>query len=238
MLLLFSIVYWAFFIVTLVPGFLIGSLIFLLTFLFDRRRYILNMYTAALASFLVAANPLWKVRVVGRDKLPTKGSAIYVANHASLVDILVIFLLFKPFKWVSKVENFRVPIIGWMLRMNDAIPIKRGSRSSVMEMMRLCRSHLSRGSPILFFPEGTRSKTGELQPFKDGAFALAVAVDCPVFPIVISGTAQTLPKHGLVLRNRMEGVVEVLDPLNPEEFGTARDLREGAQRAMSKALAS
>jgi 1-acyl-sn-glycerol-3-phosphate acyltransferase len=103
-------------------------------------------------------------------------------------------------------------------------------------MMARCRELLAEGSPVLFFPEGTRSANGELQPFKDGAFQLAIETGVPVIPVAVSGTHVTLPKHGIVLRNRMDALVEVLEPIDPAGFETAAALRDAARDAIARAL--
>ena len=136
-----------------------------------------------------------------------------VANHASLIDILVLFDLFRPYKWVSKASNFRLPFVGWNMRLNDYVPLRRGDRESVLEMLAHCGRHLESGSPILMFPEGTRSADGALKAFKDGAFELAVAHGVPVIPIAVHGTAAALPKHGLVLEQHVDARIEVLEPI-------------------------
>ena len=184
-------------------------------------------------------NPLWTLRVEGRERLPRHGAAVLVANHASLIDILVLFDLFRPYKWVSKASNFRLPFVGWNMRLNDYVPLRRGDRESVLEMLAHCGRHLERGSPILMFPEGTRSADGALKAFKDGAFDLAVAHGVPVIPIAVHGTAAALPKHGLVLEQHVDARIEVLEPIAP---GTrprgaarrgARAHRAGARRELT-----
>jgi len=151
---------------------------------------------------------------------------VMVANHLSLLDILVLFRLFKHFKWVSKVENFRVPCIGWNMRLNGYIELRRGERASVIEMMRACERTLAAGNSIMMFPEGTRSTTGTMRPFKTGAFELAQKAQRPILPIVISGTAEALPKRGFVLQGRHPIQVKVLEPIPYETFAgcTAEDL--------------
>ena len=101
--------------------------------------------------------------MTGRENLPWRGPAVIVANHLSLLDILVLYGLFRPYKWVSKASVFKVPFIGWNMRLNDYVAIRRGDRESIKEMMNHCRQHLANGSPILLFPEGTRSPDGVLQ---------------------------------------------------------------------------
>lgn len=233
MLRVFSIVYWGFVAVTMPIFFVVALAIFLLTYPFDRRRVALHLFSCFWASFYIYANPLWRVRFVGRDKLPRHGPAVIVANHLSLVDILVLYGLYRPFKWVSKAELFRVPVVGWNMVLNDYVRLRRGDRESIRAMMEHCREHLARGSPVLIFPEGTRSATGALQPFKDGAFRLAADAGVPVFPVAIRGTYDTVPKDGLVLRNRMDGRVEVLDPLDPRRYASAAELRDAAKAAIA-----
>jgi 1-acyl-sn-glycerol-3-phosphate acyltransferase len=103
-------------------------------------------------------------------------------------------------------------------------------------MMNDCRRHLAAGSPLMIFPEGTRSSTGVMGPFKDGAFKLAREAGVPVFPIAVRGTAESIPKHGIVMRHRMDAVVQVLDPLDPRDFASNEALREAARSAIAEAL--
>jgi 1-acyl-sn-glycerol-3-phosphate acyltransferase len=235
-MLAFSAVYWVFVLVTMPVWGLGAAAIWLLTLPFDRRRVVLHLYSCAWASFYVVMNPLWRARFTGRARLPWRGPAVLVANHLSMLDILVLYGLFHPFKWVSRADLFRVPVVGWNMWMNDYVPLVRGDRESIRLMMDRCRAHLDRGAPVLLFPEGTRSHDGRLQPFKDGAFRLARDAGVPVIPVAISGTHESLPKHGMVLRNRMDAVVEVLEPLDPSRYPNAAALREAARDAIAAAL--
>jgi 1-acyl-sn-glycerol-3-phosphate acyltransferase len=182
-------------------------------------------------------SPLWHLEVAGRNKLPWRGPAVLVANHASLIDILVLFALYRPYKWVSKKENFKVPFIGWNMTLNDYVPLVRGDRGSVEAMMERCRKLLQLGCPVLIFPEGTRTKTGELQPFKDGAFRLAFETKTRVIPIAVHGTGAALPKHGFILRQRMDARVEVLEAIDPANFTTMEALRDATRDTIAQALA-
>ncbi len=221
------------------PFFFVGALaIFVLTFPFDRRRVLLHLYSCFWACCYLYTSPLWHVRVEGRRKLPWRGAAVLVANHASLIDILVLFALYRPYKWVSKKGNFKLPFIGWNMTLNGYVPLVRGDKDSVVAMMAHCRRLLAAGAPVLMFPEGTRTKTGELQAFKDGAFRLAVEAGCPVIPIAVRGTGAALPKHGFILRQPMDARVQVLPALNPKDFSSAEALREAARDAIALALAS
>jgi 1-acyl-sn-glycerol-3-phosphate acyltransferase len=231
-----SIAYWLFALVTMPPLFLVALAIFLVTLPFDRRRVLLHLYCCAWGSLYVEANPFWSVRVLGREKLPRRGPAVLVANHLSLLDILVLYELFRPFKWVAKAELFRVPIVGWTMWLNDYVRVWRGDAESVRRMLEHSRRHLARGSPVLLFPEGTRSRDGHLQRFKDGAFRLALDAGCPVFPIALHGTFEALPKTGLTIQKGMRATVRILDPISPREHASVAELRDAARAAVAAAL--
>jgi 1-acyl-sn-glycerol-3-phosphate acyltransferase len=228
---LFSILYWLFFLVSLPPLMLMQLAIFLVTAPFDRRRTWVHLFGCFWGMLYVWVNPIWRVKVEGREKLPWHGPAVITANHLSILDILVLYGLFAPFKWVAKGELFRVPFVGWNMRLADYVPIWRGDRESVRIMMARCRAHLDRGVPVLIFPEGTRSQDGELLPFKEGAFRLACDANCPVFPVAVSGTGDALPKHGILFRTWMKARVQVLDPIHPSQFGNDPAALKAATRA-------
>jgi 1-acyl-sn-glycerol-3-phosphate acyltransferase len=232
----FSALYWVFVFLTMPILFGGALVVFVLTVPFDRRRALFHLYSCFWASFYIWMNPLWRERITGREKLPWRGPAVLVANHLSMLDILVLYGLFRPFKWVAKSELFRIPVVGWNMWLNDYVPLRRGDRESVRKMMEHCRDHLAAGTPVLLFPEGTRSTTGAMQPFKDGAFRLAVAAGVPVIPIAVTGTSDALPKHGLALRRRMDARVRVLDAIDPAAFPSADALRDAARAAIAAAL--
>jgi 1-acyl-sn-glycerol-3-phosphate acyltransferase len=131
-----SLVFWGFLALSSLVLFPIGLLVWLATFAFDRRRWVMHRFTSLWASLYTWLNPAWPVRVIGRERLFESGPAVIVANHLSLVDILVLFRLQSHFKWVSKIENFRVPLIGWNMRLCDYIPLRRGDKQSIIAMLR------------------------------------------------------------------------------------------------------
>ena len=219
-----SLVFWGFVVLSSILLFPAAVLIWLVTVLFDRRLVLLHRFTCFWASLYTWLNPLWPVTITGRENIRPGTTYVLAANHLSLLDILVLFRLFKDFKWVSKAEIFKVPLIGWNMSMNRYIRLQRGQRDSVVQMMKQAQQTLESGSSIMMFPEGTRSKSGELQRFKTGAFELALATGVPVVPIVISGTHNALPKHGFVLQGRHEIGVHVLAPVDP--IGTSEQLCE------------
>lgn len=216
---LYSIVFWVFMAVTCVLMFAIGLVVFLVTLPFDPNGRAQHLFSCFWAQIYFYCNPFWRLRVEGRERLPWKGPAVIVANHQSLGDILVLFGLYRPFKWVSKASVFKVPFLGWNMALNRYVRLVRGSKESIAQMMSDCERWIDRGVPVLLFPEGTRSEDGEVKPFKDGAFRLSVGKGCPIYPVVITGTARTLPKHGLLLDTRADCVVRVLPPVSPDDFG-------------------
>lgn len=235
---LYSALFWAFLATSSVALFPLAVLIWAVTAPFDRRKRVLHLFTCFWASLYTWLNPAWPVTIDGREKLRAQPARVLVSNHLSFLDILVLFRLFSHFKWVSKVENFRVPCIGWNMTLNGYIELKRGDRTSVVRMMTACEKTLRGGSSIMMFPEGTRSPTGRMRAFKTGAFELALRTRCPVQPLVIQGTANALPKRGFVLQGRHPIRITVLDPIPPESFGnlSAEELTERVRAKIAEAL--
>jgi 1-acyl-sn-glycerol-3-phosphate acyltransferase len=237
MIVAISALFWAIVALTC-PLFFLGAVVVCaLTLPFDRRRVVLHLYSSAWAAFYTYINPLWTLRTSGRHLLPWHGGAVLVANHASLVDILALFSLFRPFKWVAKASLFKVPFVGWNMWLNGYVPLVRGSGTSVRAMMARCGTVLRSGTPVFFFPEGSRSADGRLGTFKMGAFTLAMDHRVPVYPIAVLGTRDALPKHGLTFRQRAHIRVQVLSPLLPADYSTATELRDATHRVLAEALA-
>lgn len=215
---LYSTLFWLFLGASSLVLFPLAALLCAVTAPFDRRRRALHQFTCFWASLYTWLNPAWPVRIEGRERIQPGETYVMVANHLSFLDVLVLFRLFTHFKWVSKTENFRVPCIGWNMRLNRYIELRRGDRASVMQMMRACRAALEEGNSILMFPEGTRSPTGRLRAFKTGAFDIAREARRPILPIALQGTHDALPKRGFVLRGRHPIRVTVLEALPYASF--------------------
>ncbi len=213
-----SILFWLFLGVTSIALFPIAVVIWAVTLPFDRRKVLLHRFTCFWASLYTWFNPAWPVAIEGREHIDPRETYVMVANHLSLLDILVLFRLFNHYKWISKIENFRIPFIGWNMRLNGYVELRRGDRESVLQMLETSRGVLESGSSIMMFPEGTRSPTGEMRDFKPGAFQLAIECKRPLLPIALQGTADALPKRGFVLQGRHPISVTVLPPIAPEAF--------------------
>ena len=235
----YSLGFWIFLFVSSVILFPLAVLIWAVTSPFDGRKRLLHRFTCFWASLYTWFNPAWPVTVVGRDKARQSRATIMVANHLSLLDILVLFRAFLHFKWVSKIEVFRVPFIGWNMSLNGYIKLRRGDRASVVQMLEGCEKALAGGNSIMMFPEGTRSPTGKMRDFKPGAFEIAIRTRTPIQPILIQGTADALPKRGFVLRGRHPIRVTFLDPIPPESFAhlSPDELARQVHGLMGKTLA-
>jgi 1-acyl-sn-glycerol-3-phosphate acyltransferase len=235
-----SIGYWLVVSAIALAMFPIAIVLYAVTVAFDRRLVALHQLTNLWASLYTWCNPLWTVTVTGREKVAPGRAFVMVANHQSVVDIFCAHRLFVHFKWVSKIEIFKIPVIGWNMALNRYIPLRRGDKDSVLAMLAACERTLATGSSVLMFPEGTRSQHGELKPFKPGAFDLAQRARVAILPIAIEGTRDALPKHGLrVGRGRMS--VRVLDEIPYETFAdeppevVAARVREVFVRALTPA---
>jgi len=219
------------------PILFVGALlIWLVTRPFDPRLRILHLYSCAWASLYTYIFPYWTVRVCGRDHIRRDGVYVLAPNHQSLIDILVLFRLYRHFKWVSKSEIFRVPFVGWNMSLNRYIAIRRGDRTDVQRMLADCGVALDGGSSIMIFPEGTRSPDGELREFRHGAFTLALRHRVPIVPIVIDGTLDALPKYGLTLHESADITIDVLEPVDTSAFSDAEALRDHVRTLMTAAL--
>jgi 1-acyl-sn-glycerol-3-phosphate acyltransferase len=168
--------------------------VWLVTAPVDPGRYWAGRAFRRLAVLAVQLNPLWKFRTSGVPVRDPRRPYVVVSNHESYADIFLISHLPWEMKWLSKDTIFRIPLMGWMMRMAGDIPVTRGKASSRMAALDGCRDRLKKRVSVMFFPEGTRSKRGEMLPFYDGAFRLAVESGCPILPIAVAGTTHAMAK--------------------------------------------
>ena len=172
--------------------------------------------------------PLWKFEVEGERPADIDHRAyVVVANHESQADPFLLSFLPWDMRWVAKEELFHQPLTGWAMRFGGDIPIRRGEGESVREMMNECQRALAGGISVMMFPEGTRSKDGELLPFRDGAFRLALAAGVPILPIALAGTRQMRPKHSKWF-GKAHACAKILKPiptegLGPDDMASLRD---------------
>lgn len=166
-----------------------------LTWPFDRGRIVTGRIFRLAAVIVTKLSPLWDFRVKTPVPPYRPRRTVVVSNHCSQTDPFLISHVPWEMKWLGKAELFRAPVVGWAMWLAGDVPVRRGERNSAKSAMGRCRRYLEGGTPVMIFPEGTRSLDGELGPFKDGAFQLAIETGADILPMAVAGTAAALPKH-------------------------------------------
>ena len=149
------------------------------------------------------------------------GTRTYVvmSNHQSHYDVPVLYyVLGGRLRMVAKKELFALPVFGRAIRDAGMIEVDRGNRQKAIASLATAKSQLASGTHIWIAPEGTRSETGELLPFKKGGFVLALEMEAPILPITIKGTREVLPSHGMFSRKGVEVHVTIHPPIETSPF--------------------
>ncbi len=151
--------------------------------------------------------PVW-VKTYGKENIHKKQSYVIVANHLSAYDIFILYgWLGIDFKWVMKKEIRKIPGIGFGSEAVGHIFIDRSSSKAAIETIEAAKKRIRNGTSVVFFPEGTRSRTGQMLPFKKGAFKFAYDLGLPILPVTILGTDRILPTNSL---NLMPGKAKII----------------------------
>jgi 1-acyl-sn-glycerol-3-phosphate acyltransferase len=160
-----------------------------------------------------AVGNLWvcgvKVRASGQERLDPRRAYLFMSNHQSQFDILALTAALKGFqvRWVAKQELRKVPVLGLCMQVTQQVLVDRQSRTQAVAVIRQVKKLLDAGISVIFFPEGTRSRDGQLLPFKAGGFAVAVEVGVPVVPVTINGSRAVLPSGEWKVKS---GTIEIL----------------------------
>jgi 1-acyl-sn-glycerol-3-phosphate acyltransferase len=164
-----SIVIWLVGVTFICVFFPVTFLIWLIVLPFDKNRTVTHfvlIYQAIIISYLI---PVWRIRIEGREKAIRGITYVIISNHQSILDILVINYLRFRFKWISKIENMKKPVLGWYLKMADYITVDRGDMESKEKMIVESYECLKKDISIMIFPEGTRSPDGQIGKQADPA---------------------------------------------------------------------
>lgn len=139
-----------------------------------------------------------RVNIIGRENILRSGPQIFMANHQSDFDILISLASIPvQFRWIAKKELFAIPVFGAAMRSAGYIEIDRINHEKAMQSLEEAALKIRAGQSIMTFPEGTRSRDGEIKPFKQGAFHLAIKSGVPIVPVSIIGSARIMPKRSL-----------------------------------------
>jgi 1-acyl-sn-glycerol-3-phosphate acyltransferase len=225
-------------------GFFYVGAVWLVTAPFDRGRYHAGRAFRQLAVTHVALTRLWRFETEGTPPGGARRPYVVVSNHESYADIFLVSHFPWEMKWLSKHTIFRIPVMGWMMRMALDVPVRRGQRESAIAALAECRDRLARRVSVMIFAEGTRSPTDDLLPFKDGAFQLAIQTGVPILPIAIAGTRNCMAKGSFAFRHA-HAKARVLEPISTvgltlADLDTLRDRTRAtidmARRALQREL--
>ncbi len=197
--------------------------------LFDRdpARYRTGRWFRNLGVAMTKANPLWSVESTGTVPADMRKPYIVIGNHQSLADIPVLSLLPWEMKWVGKASLFKIPIIGWMMRISKDIPVERGNRRSRAQVLIEARKRLRNHVSVLILPEGTRSTDGRVGIFTDSPFKFALKEHIPILPIVVDGTFSALPKKTWKFGGKSHIRIHIFDPIRTDTWaGSGSELRD------------
>lgn len=207
---------WIFVAITAILFFVGDFVVWLFTFWWDKKLKLVHLYSTYWAMFYIRINPGWQAKTEGLEKIDKEAAYVIVSNHQSAFDIVLLYGLYTHFKWVAKKELAKVPVIGWNLILNRCILLDRASQASAKKMIANGLKNLHMGNSLLIFPEGTRSKDGQVKRFKEGAFLLAQQAKVPMLPVVIEGSKDIFPSPGVInLRQQLQ--IRVLDPIPVDE---------------------
>ncbi len=191
----------------------------------------------------IVAHAKMDVEVVGRENLKPGQTYLVMSNHQSHYDIPVMFYVMGPnLRMITKAELFRVPIWGPAMRESGFIAIDRSDRQRAVESLAIAKKSLEKGVHIWIAPEGTRSRTGDLLPFKKGGFALSLDAGLPILPVTIQGTRDALradgvrSTHGAHVRVRLHPHVDPKNYAGLDRKAGREKLAEDVRRIIASGL--
>jgi 1-acyl-sn-glycerol-3-phosphate acyltransferase len=175
-----------------------------------------------------------RVEVEGLEHIDPKQPYVIMTNHQSVIDIgAVIQTLPISFRFVAKKELTWIPVFGWALPLAGHVIIDRRERSKAVHSLERAAQRIRQGVNVIIFPEGTRSTTGDLQPFKSGGFHLAIQAQVPILPATISGTRVITPKRSLRVES---GTVKIVYAKPIPTAGLSIDDRESLKEQVRQTI--
>lgn len=211
------------------------TVIFIITYPFDEYRKIPNKALKGLAWSVLKPIPTWSFEIKNADVNKICKPTLIVSNHQSFLDMPLLYLLPWSMKWVAKESLLRIPFLGWLIAMTGHVMIDRKSRQSFKKMNELVEP-IKSGIPGMIFPEGTRTRDGSLQYFRSGAFALASKYNFNILPVAHNGGYGAMPGGSWKFSFHQHFAVSVLEPVDPDDFEDASELKDEVHRQISEAL--
>jgi len=178
-----------------------------------------------------------RIRVIGAERLDPSRNYLFMPNHISNVDPpVVVAALRRDARMMAKASLFRIPVFGQVLHFAGFIPVERHDRDSAIRAVDQAAERLRSGLDFVVFPEGTRSRDGNLLPLKKGPFFLAQKGGVPVVPVLVRGTREVMPKGAKVIRAGAVRV-EIGTPIDVGEMeGEAAVVRDALRKRVRSAL--
>ena len=154
-------------------------------------------------SWLIMKTIMSPVKVTGLDRIDTSKAHVYAVNHASAMDIPVLYV-YLPFQFriVFKKELLVYPVVGWQLKRSGQVCIDQQKPTNSIAAIRSAVKSLKAGMPLVIYPEGGRTPDGEIKPFLPGAFFLAIKAKVDVVPVALVGTYELLPMNTYHIKRR------------------------------------
>lgn len=159
------------------------------------------------------------IKVTGRENVDPNQSYVFVANHQSFLDVFAVYgWLPNNFKWLMKKELRKIPFVGTACAVAGHIFVDRSNPRAAMESLTYIKAQLHDGISTVIFPEGTRTKTGEMGRFKQGAFKIAMDMDLPVVPISLSGFFDAMPRNKFYVKPFSRVALHIGKPIDISQF--------------------
>jgi 1-acyl-sn-glycerol-3-phosphate acyltransferase len=192
-----------------------------------------------IGNVLTFINHAWKLHISGEMISDPRRPYVVVCNHQSMADIPLISNLPWEMKWLAKTELFKLPIVGWMLRLAKDISVDRQNPRSGAQALLKAQWYLQQKCSVMIFPEGTRTLDGRVRQFTEGAFLLAIKAKVPILPLVIEGSRDCIPKNNWKFGKPSDIFLKVMPPIETSSL-TLQDtpsLRDTVRTVIMKQIA-
>jgi len=187
---------------------------------FDPVRYKTGYLFRKIGNMIAMVNPAWRLHISGETISDPRRPFVVVCNHQSMADIPLISNLPWEMKWMGKEILFKIPMVGWMMRLSGDIAVDRKNSRSGARALLKALWYLENKCSVMIFPEGTRTLDGRVRQFSDGAFHLAIKAQVPILPLVIEGSRDCISKNSWKFGKPSDILLKVLPPIETNGLTT------------------